>query len=190
MTQHIFDPGVNWPLYTNIETAPGSLAAPFNPDKVAELVNAAILPFGGIPPVAYLGCGPDDTLIGVGMINPTQQQRDNIMAALLAVCINPARNAQTQEQIDAAALAAELADINARIAETNANIALITTASPDPEAPLGYREAFKPANYNPLTQAQKLALVRASNAASLKTDLDTMRAVKYLLQRAKKESGM
>lgn len=109
MTQHIFDPGVGWPLYTNIETAPGSLVAPFNPDRVAELVNAGLAAIGlPIPPVAYLGCGSGDTLIGVGIKNPTEQQISNIMATLLAVCTNPTRNNQTQEQITAAYIQLDL----------------------------------------------------------------------------------
>lgn len=124
--------------------------------------------------------------VDFGFPSPATQGEQTAINTVVAAH-NPA--ALTPEQQEAADLAAELADIQARIDETNANIALITTASTDPEAPLGYREAFKPANYNPLNNAQKLALIRASTAASLKTDLDTMRAVKYLLRRAKQQAG-
>lgn len=91
MTQNTHNPD-DWSLYTFVETAPETLTN-FNPDKVVEMVNAAMIPFGGVPPVAYLGCGAGDTLISVALPNPvTQQQLDDAMTALLAICADPTRS--------------------------------------------------------------------------------------------------
>ncbi len=111
MTQNIYIPE-SWDNYTSVETVYGSLGAPYNPDKVAELVNAQF----SIPPVGYMGCGPEDTLIAVYLPNPvTPEEIAAALAKLNAICTDPTRNNLTAEQQEAAENAVQEAVIRAHL---------------------------------------------------------------------------
>ncbi len=104
MSQNTFSP-ISWDGYTAVETGYGSLVQPFNPDKVAELINAQFT----IPPVAFLGVFSSDVLIGIGLPNPvTQQEIDAALAKLNAICTEPTRNNLTADQQEAAYMALNL----------------------------------------------------------------------------------
>lgn len=67
-----------------------------------------------------------------------------------------------------------------------ADLDLITTASPDSNALTGYRDAFKAANFNPLTNAARFELIRATMFALLGIAVDAIKAERILLKRAKR----
>ncbi len=188
MSQNTFSPD-SWANYTEVSPAPGTLAAPFNADKVAELVNAGMAAIGrSIPPVAYLGTEPLDTTVSIGLPNPvTQADIDAAMAQLVAVCNDPTRNDLTAEQQAELDLAAELAAIQAKIDADTADIALITTASPDALALTGYKAAFASAAYNALSDVDKFRLLRMTVLAILNILLDMLKAQRYVLRTIKKD---
>lgn len=123
MTQNTFTPE-DWTLYTPVATAVGTLTpGDFNPDRVAEMVNTQLATAGSlIPPVAYLGCGPLDTLIDVALPNPASQQDiDTVLGILNGICTDPTRSQLTEEQ-------EEDADLQAKLDLAKADITLIAGA--------------------------------------------------------------
>lgn len=126
MTQNTYWPA-NETGYEPVETSAGTLTpGDYKPDRVAELVNIALAALGlPIPPTAFIGVGDEDTLIAIMLPSPTQQQKDDALTALNAVCVDPTRNNLSSSEIDAADLAAELATIADKITDANADIAAI-----------------------------------------------------------------
>lgn len=113
MSQNTYTPD-NWGDFTLAETVPDSLQKPFNPDRVAELVNAQFL----IPPTMFRGIGADDTLLSVGLPNPvTQADIDAAIAKLNAVCVDPTRGDLTADQQEAQ----DMGDIDAQIVDIRAD---------------------------------------------------------------------
>jgi hypothetical protein len=82
--------------------------------------------------------------------------------------------AQYQDLID-------ISKASTNVATINSDIALITTASPDPNAGSGYKQAFTAAAFNALTATQQTTLIRNTISAMLQMLLDIMRAERLLL---------
>ena len=112
----------NWTNTTEVMTDVNSLVLPFNPERVAELVNLQFT----IPPVAFAPVGAEDTRLIIGLPNPvTQADIDDALAKLNAICVDPTRNDPTAEQQEAEDLAAELASIQGYIDDANTDIGAI-----------------------------------------------------------------
>lgn len=75
-----------------------------------------------------------------------------------------------------------------KIALLNADIDLITVASPDPNASSGYKAAFTAAAFGALTANQQTVLIRNTISAMLTMLLDIMRSVRLLLNIAKRRA--
>lgn len=102
MTQNIYWPD-NATNYISVETELGSLHD-YNPDQVALLVNAQF----SIPPVAYAGTGPNDSRLSIALPSPSQQEIDDALSTLNAICNDPTRNDLTPDQAETAAIQAHL----------------------------------------------------------------------------------
>lgn len=77
---------------------------------------------------------------------------------------------------------------NDKIVSLNADIELITTASPDPNAATGYKAAFAATAFSALTPSQQTTLIRNTISAMLTMLLDIMRSVRLLLNIAKRRA--
>ncbi len=102
MTQNINN---DWTNKTEVMTGEGTLVQPFNPERVAELVNLVFT----IPPIAFASVDSTDSRLIIGLPNPvTQEQIDVALVKLNAICVDPTRNDLTEDQIDNASVAAKL----------------------------------------------------------------------------------
>lgn len=181
MSQNTYVPPAEWFAVDSTET----LTA-FNPDRVAELVNAAFIV--GPDGVGYLGTGPEDTLVEVYL--PPSAAQDEIDAAIVrlnAICIDPTRNDLTAEQQEAADLATELAQIQTRIDAVAADIIVDTGDNSAVPPTTGLKGTLQAANWNTLTDPQKIALLRTNQQAIINNQLDLLRLVRYLLRQTKQD---
>lgn len=167
-----------------IMTDYGSLQLPYNPEKVAELVNAQF----SIPPIAFAPIGPDDTRLSIGLpAGATQADIDAALLKLNAICADPTRNDLTADQQAAADLAAELAAIQTRIDAMAADIIVDAGDANAVPPTTGLKGTLQAANWNSLTDAQKIALLRTDMQAMINNQLDLLRAVRYLLRQVKQD---
>lgn len=183
----------------DIDGTPGSLVPPFNPDKLNELLVAALATGGfTIPPLILSGVGSGNTLLNVSVPEGTYtpQQVTQIVAILNAVAADPTRNQLTQAQQDAADLAVELTTINTNIAALTADIALVNGPGGYKDqinaTTTGLKDQIKNSVWNPLTNAQKVDLLHTVVQAmldiqigQLNIDVDEAKSAKTSLKEAK-----
>src|SRR5690348_12698740 len=122
--------------YIDIDGTPGSLVPPFNPDKLNELLVAA-LTAGGFtsPPLVVNEVGPENTLLNVSVPEGTYtaQQVAQIVAILNAVAADPTRNNLTEDQ-------QEVADLQNKLNISKADIDIINAV------PGGLKDQINAAN--------------------------------------------
>lgn len=130
----------------------------YNPAKINELAVAAVSPFAVTFDVYIQPTTNDEAeLISFAVPSGTAQTAVNaIIAALDAVCVNPARNELTEEQTEAAQL-------QNKIDNAVADIATLTNDT----------------TWGAMSNAQKIEALRA-------IELHNTRSVRYLLRQEKK----
>lgn len=106
-------------------------------------------------------------------------------ATLSAVIAAHDPNSLTPEEQAAADLAAELELIQSRITALAADIIVVTGDANAVPPTTGLKGTLAAAAWNPLTNAQKIELLRTNQQAVLDIQLDVLRSTRYLLRQMK-----